>query len=175
MRIGLLALVAGAGFTMCSTSSSKTQQPDADSDGAGAQTADEPVVLTPEGPPMEATVPLWGGSSVDLAELRGRIVMLELSTSDRPHWAESQQQYRRLVDVLGDDRLLPWDRDKPPFVLGWDPQGALALRLGVMRMPTAFVLDRDGRRLAQIDAELGGEPEAYRRQVERVLKAAVDR
>jgi hypothetical protein len=178
-------LVMGLAISTCSQGSgASSTPPSADATEASGGDPSAPV-LTAEGPPVEATVPLLGGSAVDLTELRGRVVLLELSASDRPLWQEAQGQYRRLVETLGEDRLVVvtvatdpdsdhlrqfWDRDKPPFVLGWDPQGALALRLGVTVLPTVLVLDRQGRKLARID----GKHEQFLRQVEQVVRAAVD-
>lgn len=45
---------------------------------------------------------------------------------------------------------MEWDRDPPPFLLGWDPAGALALRLGVAALPAAFVLDPRGKPVGNV-------------------------
>ncbi|MCX4246991.1 TlpA family protein disulfide reductase [Paraliomyxa miuraensis] len=111
-----------------------------------------------EGQPLELSVPLLGGGRQDLAELRGRPVLLELADGG---WAErepTQARYRALVERRGDGiavvcvafdadaSTLPasWIDHPPPFVLGWDPQQALAARLRLRVLPTVVLLDGAG-------------------------------
>jgi peroxiredoxin len=140
---------------------------------------------TAPGGVLEATVPLIDGSAVALSDLRGRVVLLEVSATSRPHWAPAQAVYRELVDELGDERVAvvsvaadpdssglraDWDRDKPPFLLAWDPQGALALRLGIRVLPTAVVLDPGGR----VAATIAGQGDDGRAFADRVAATVRD-
>jgi peroxiredoxin len=130
-----------------------------------ADEPDEPVIAaTRSVEVVELSIPLFGGGAVELERFRGRVVVLEVSASYAQGWGEVHEHYRRLLDGHGDDdlsiitvsldmepaQLASWERDPPPFTLGWDPQGALAARLGVTRFPTVFVLDREGRVIEEI-------------------------
>jgi hypothetical protein len=151
MRLAVvLALAAHTCGGPSSTPPKKTAVP--------TKPAEPPEPPVSEGEPLDATIPLFAGDSTELSALRGKVVILELSATDRPGWVEAHAHYRELlgevpslevVAVSIDDAIEPlqaeWDRDPPPFVLGWDPQGALALRLGVKSLPTTFVLDAQGR------------------------------
>jgi hypothetical protein len=68
------------------------------------------------------------------------------------------------------DALTRWERDPPPFTLGWDPQGALAARLGVTQMPTVFVLDSQG----QLVDEMRGWSDDLRSRIDRTLDALLE-
>lgn len=113
-----------------------------------------------KGVPIELDVPLISGESEALANLRGKVIVLLLSSSDRPGWSGFRAHYEARLQEVGRDRLVvvavandpdperlktEWDRDPPPFLLGWDPDGALALRLGVATLPAVFVLDSEGK------------------------------
>ena len=136
-----------------------------------------PVVVdpvTPDAPPdpslhplnretgelLEATVPLVDGDGLPLGDLRGRVVVLELTATYADRWPESFAFYTRLLQQHGPDRLavvvVALDSERAAlspepgvrgrgFDLGWDPQGALAARLQVAALPTVVVLDRSGR------------------------------
>lgn len=124
--------------------------------------------LPEPGPVIEANIPLLKGGMEPLSSLRGRVVLLEVSDSTQERWVADQQRWAALLDEFGDDELAIvvvsadplseapqryWDRTHPPFVLGWDPQGALALRLGIDTLPARFVLDSQGRTLGTFHAE----------------------
>ncbi len=105
---------------------------------------------------VDANVPLPDGSVLPLAELRGKLVVLELV--DAAHRdAKVEADYAAVLRDAGDRveivmvSLEPegWAGDVPPFRLGWDPQGALAARLLAASVPTVMLLDRDGRVAAQ--------------------------
>jgi hypothetical protein len=179
---GLAFITVCAMASTCGTTSATTAD-DTTPPDAETSTLRAPI-LEPRGPPLQATIPLLGGGSTQTAALRGRVVLLELSATDRAVWPVAQARFRGLVDQLGEERLVVvsvaidpqptdlrryWDRDKPPFTLAWDPQGALALRLGATTLPTAYVLDRQGRRLAKI---AGGDD--YVERIEAVVRAAVN-
>jgi peroxiredoxin len=130
----------------------------ADTPDSTAGAADDSIIGTERSVEVvELSVPLFGGGAVELERFRGRAVVLEVSASYADGWAELHEHYARLLDAHENDlsviavsldmepsQLASWERDPPPFTLGWDPQGALAARLGVTRFPTVFVLDRDG-------------------------------
>jgi len=108
---------------------------------------------------LELSVPLVGGGQEGLAELRGKAVLLELTDASEPDREAVQRRWRALVEQRGDAvavvcvamdadaSTLPasWTDDPPPFVLGWDPQGAVAARLQVRVLPTVVLLDAAGR------------------------------
>ncbi|MBV1858250.1 MAG: redoxin domain-containing protein [Nannocystaceae bacterium] len=113
-----------------------------------------------EGVPIELEIPLVSGDSESLATLRGKVVVLMLSSSDRPGWSAFRSHFEARLKQIGRDRLVvvavandadaeqlkaEWDRDPPPFLLGWDPGGALALRLVVAALPAVFVLGPEGK------------------------------
>jgi peroxiredoxin len=155
MRLAIVVALAAA-----RTCGGSTDAPEPAPAPERASTAAAPEPPVAAGEPLQATIPLFSGDTTDLHALRGKVVILELSATDRPGWSEAHQHYRELLAELEPDRLEvvvvsidpvvdplreDWDVDLPPFVLGWDPQGALALRLGVRALPTTFVLDAQGR------------------------------
>jgi len=111
---------------------------------------------------LELRVPLVGGGVIELVELRGRPVLLELADSSSPGRDDAQARYRSLIEAHGDaltvvtvsldpdpaDQPVGWNDVPPPFVLGWDPQGAIAARLQLVRLPTVVLLDAQGRIVA---------------------------
>lgn len=105
---------------------------------------------------VDANVPLPDGGVLGLAELRGKLVVLELVDTARRDPAV-EADYTRVLDEAADRVEIVmvsldaegWAGDVPPFRLGWDPQGALAARLLVASVPTVMLLDRDGRVAAQ--------------------------
>ncbi len=118
---------------------------------------------------LEATVPLLDGAGLPLADLRGRVVVLELTATWADRWTESYAFYNRLLQQHGPDKLavviVAMDNEQTTlspepgvrgrgFDLGWDPAGALAARLQVAALPTVVVLDRQGR----ISFVQGGSP-----------------
>lgn len=108
------------------------------------------------GEQVDVSVPLQQGGVVALPELRGKLVLLELvdqAHRDDAVLAEYQSLQRELgeqltVVVVSLDRD-GWSGDTPPFVLGWDPAGALAARLHAGSIPAVLLLDREGRILEQ--------------------------
>ncbi|MEX1362352.1 MAG: hypothetical protein AB1Z98_04455 [Nannocystaceae bacterium] len=154
-RLGLgLVLGVGCGFAGCGPAGGGT---------AGEGTTNPSSVLERSGlserrgQVLELTVPLLGGGRLELAELRGRAVLLDLGDASNPARDEAQARYRALVerdervvvvsvalDATAEDLPASW-QDAPPFVLGWDPQGALAARLQLVMLPTVVLLDTQGR------------------------------
>ena len=112
------------------------------------------------GEQLDLVIPLPGGDILPLAQLRGRVVVLELTRAANPGWPETFAFYNRLLREYGPDRLavvvVAVDPERAAlspepdvrvhgFELGWDPQGALAARLQAAALPTVIVLDREGR------------------------------
>ncbi len=126
-----------------------------------------PEVLIPAEPAnrsagetLDATIPLVGGGALELASLRGRPVVVEISASWEPGWKETHAIYAELLQRHPELAVIvvasePEDRallELPAGLIGaWDPAGALAARLSVAIFPTVFVLDRDGTIVAVIN------------------------
>lgn len=117
---------------------------------------DAPPSRHATGEQVDATVPLQPGGTVALAELRGKVVLLELS--DAAHRdAAVIADYEALQRERGDEVVVivvsldrdGWSGDAPPLMLGWDPAGALAARLHAGSIPAVLLVDRDGRILEQ--------------------------
>ena len=142
--------------------------------GTGSQSTDPGAAAGPPsalagrvGEALELSVPLVGGGRVELAELRGRPVLLELSDATVADRDAAQDRYRALVEQRGDavvvitvaldaeaaDLPAAWTDAQPPFVLGWDPQGALAARLQLVTLPTVVLLDEQGHIVAVYEGE----------------------
>jgi len=160
-----------------------------------------PVIIaesTPDAPPdpllnpvnretgdlLEATVPLVDGDGLPLGDLRGRVVVLELTATWADRWPETFAFYSRLLQQHGPDRLavvlVAMDNERAAlspepgvrgqgFDLGWDPQGALAARLQVAALPTVVVLDRHGR----VAFVQGGAPPGSTMAIEDGIKRAL--
>lgn len=126
---------------------------------------------------VEANVPLQQGGVIGLAELRGKHVVLEVvDGAHRDAAVESDyagvlaQAQGRVAIVMVSLDADGWSGDVPPFVLGWDPQGALAARLHAASVPTVMLLDGEGRVIAQYaGARTPGHAELLA-----VLRAALD-
>ncbi len=119
-----------------------------------------------EGDVLVLTIPRVGGDILDLRELRGRVVLVELSATWVEGWRDRYTLYNDLLRTYGADSLavvlVAMDNEReaitlepevrsPGFELGWDPQGAVAAQLQAAAVPTAIVIDRQGR-IAHIDA-----------------------
>jgi hypothetical protein len=129
------------------------------------------------GDELEATIPVVGGDSLELSSLRGRPVLLEISASWEPGFAEAHALYAELlarhpdlavVVVVADPADAALEGLGEQFTLAWDPAGALAAKLTVAKMPTMFVIDRTG----QIDLVLNGWNEEVRESLARAVAAA---
>jgi hypothetical protein len=105
------------------------------------------------GDELDATIPVVGGDALELSSLRGRPVLLEISASWEPGFAEAHAFYVELlaahpelavVVVVADPADASLDMLGDAFILAWDPAGALAAKLTVATMPTMFVVDRSG-------------------------------
>jgi hypothetical protein len=104
------------------------------------------------GEQVDANVPLASGDVLALADLRGKVVLLELSDAARRD-PSVLADYERLVHAHGDRLAIVvvsldaagWDTTVADYHLGWDPAGALAARLHAATLPTVLVLDASGR------------------------------
>ncbi len=111
------------------------------------------------GQQLELTIPLVGGESLQLSQLRGRVVVVELTATWVERWPETYAFYNRMITTYGPEQLavvvVVLDNERsalspepgtrgPGFELGWDPQGAVAARVQAAALPTVIVLDREG-------------------------------
>lgn len=114
------------------------------------------------GDQLDLQVPAVEGGVVDLGAFAGRCYLLTIGEPDTSSWDRAvdliRSQRAQLTESQGanpaavefvlvastpdatalDDLIVPWH-------LGWDPQGALAARLEIARLPTSFVVGPDGR------------------------------
>jgi thiol-disulfide isomerase/thioredoxin len=155
----------------------------------------EPVPVTTGEPAPELRLPLIDGDTADLAEYRGRVVMLniwatwcppcitELPSMQRVYEAYADQGLTILavaVDVrpgtVGvDGRIVGVvsefaDRFGLTFDVAVDPTGGTERLLGVNNLPTTFLIDRAGRIRVR---EVGGrhwDREPYVEMIESLLR-----
>ena len=156
---GLLiaSLVLGSSLA-CPARTDITTAPD---DEAQDDTAFDPGPLEPatpankgEGEQLDMLIPGVESRAINLADLRGKTVVLAISSTDQDRfdallsWLEGVQavdpQTRASILVLSDPEATALDEVMSPIALGWDPQGAVAARLSVARLPTIFVIDAQG-------------------------------
>jgi len=177
MRPCWIAIVLAIG---CRVDASSSTPPRASAVARSPVPLGAPTTLV--GQALDEIVPLRGGGGLPLRDLQGQVVLLELGTTAEPTWAQAQARWRvlaeayggalRVVSVVHDPDLLAagvvWDRDPLPFIHGWDPQGALALRLGVTHLPTRVILDRTGKVVALLE---GADRDA---DVEAAVRASLD-
>jgi hypothetical protein len=130
------------------------------------------------GDQLDANVPLASGDVLALAGLRGKVVLLELS--DVAHRkAEVLTDYTRLAEIHGEELAIVvvsldrngWDTSPAGYVLGWDPDGALAAKLHAAALPTVLVLDREGRVAYQYGGSEAGAHAHAIATLERLLAA----
>ncbi|MCA9658884.1 MAG: redoxin domain-containing protein [Myxococcales bacterium] len=113
-----------------------------------------------EGDVLVIAIPRLDGDPLDLRDLRGRVVIVELSATWADDWTERYALYDGLVREHGPERLavvlvaMDGEREAltpepalrgPGFELGWDPQGAVAAQLQAAAVPTVIVVDAEGR------------------------------
>lgn len=109
------------------------------------------------GDQIDLLVPGVESEFIDLADLRGKTVILALSGTQEASWAEllawmeavqaEAPESRVSVLVAADPEADALDAILSPVRLGWDPQGAVAARLSVARLPTVFLIDPQGQLL----------------------------
>jgi peroxiredoxin len=132
-----------------------------------------------QGDELEATIPVVGGESIELSSLRGQPVLLEISASWEPGFAEAHALYGELLQehgelavivIVADPADAGLDGLSPEFTLGWDPAGALAAKFSVATFPTMFVIDRSGR----ITAVVNGWDDAVREAITAAVATAAN-
>ncbi len=170
--VGALALGSG-----CPATPTPTTPPveDSSEDAAPAEPLipHEPANRA-AGDELDATISVAGGEPLELASLRGRPVLLEISASWEPGFAEAHALYAELlaaqpelavVVVLAEPDASALEGLPAGLIPAWDPAGALAAKLSVATFPTMFVLDREGR--------IGEVVNGWDAGVEQRLRAAV--
>jgi peroxiredoxin len=118
------------------------------------------VAGDPKGDPAPtAKYPKLGGGLGSLADYRGRNVVLNLFGSYCVPCKKEMPDLQRLHEELGDEvtfvglAVNDSQRDAEAFVekygatydIGRDPGGKLASQLGVVNMPSTFLIGKDGR------------------------------
>lgn len=154
----VLAVVSG-----CPRASTSTTPTTGDIESTEAEAEPEPALMPEEpanreaGEVLELTIPLLGADPLELASLRGRPVVLDISASWEQGWSELHAFEADVVARHPDLAVIvvaaePDDRslgDLPASLMpAWDPAGALAAKLSIALFPTVFVLDREGRIIA---------------------------
>jgi len=117
-------------------------------------------VAISKGPAPPLSVPLVDGGAIDLAELRGRVVMVDFWSSwcppcikEAPVLAETYREYAgQEVEFVGvaiwdeaddiDRYIRRFDLDYPN---GLDAKGAVAINYGVRGIPEKYFIDREGQ------------------------------
>lgn len=126
------------------------------------------------GDELSLVIPGVESEVIDLATLRGQTVILAVSGTTEANfeellsWLEAMQAAapdRVSVLVASDPEADALDAILSPVRLGWDPQGAVAARLSVARLPTVFVIDPEGR----VRVVTAGFEAAHRTQLEEAL------
>lgn len=123
------------------------------------------------GAPVQLAVPSLAGDLIDVAALRGRVVVLHAFTTwslaaqaDVPQLARASADGRAVViglalDPEGRDFAEPWRRiNAVPYAVGLASPEVVAGRSGLGRIgtvPTTFILDADGRVAHRIERQLG--------------------
>jgi hypothetical protein len=122
----------------------------------------EPTPLEPAEPAnkkagdqLDLLIPGVEDEYIDLAALRGKTVVLAVSGTTEAHWAELLAWLEQVqeADPAGRAAILVASDPEPDALdgvmssvrLGWDPQGAVAARLSVARLPTVFLIDPQGQ------------------------------
>ncbi len=109
------------------------------------------------GQQLDLTIPLLGAEAIDLASLRGRPVVLDISASWEAGWTEThalefelatQHPELAVIIVAAEPDARSLANLPIELMSAWDPAGALAAKLSVAIFPTLFVLDREGKILA---------------------------
>lgn len=112
------------------------------------------------GEPFDFALPRLDGTTVRSADLRGNVVLVDVWATWCAPCEKSFPFYARLVDELGpsgfqvvavsvDERaqdVKAWLEGRDlPFVIVHDPEGTIPERIGLRTMPSAVLLDREGR------------------------------
>ena len=180
LGLGLLGLGLGL-VAACPQASGPTTTPD-HSEGVEDDVRAPLIPSEPAnkeaGDDLEVTIPLVGAEPVELASLKGQPVLLEISASWEPGFAEAHALYMELLAEHPDLMVIvvvadPADQallELPPALApAWDPAGALAAKLSVATFPTMFVIDRSG----QISLVVNGWGDEVRAQLVSAVAEAV--
>jgi hypothetical protein len=117
-----------------------------------------PATNLAPGTALDLDLALVDGGRLSLATLRGRVVLLEIETSGHADAAALHARWLRLQQELGaaftvvvvsmdSDPLVALDAWGPSVTrvaLAADPQGAVAARFQVAKVPTVLLVDRQG-------------------------------
>jgi hypothetical protein len=128
-----------------------------------------PVYAT--GEPLTARIPGIDGAALELAALRGRAVVVAFVDPATPSLGEHVTRHHAVAEANGMTLVLVATEasttrelgglegwiGRPDLFLGWDPQGALATKLRIERLPTTLVLDPLGRVVAEVDGSTDAE------------------
>ena len=116
-------------------------------------------VAISKGPAPPLSVPLVDGGAIDLAELRGRVVMVDFWSSWCPPCIEEAQVLAATYPLYADRSVVfvgvaIWDVESEvnryiarfgvTYPNGIDAQGKVAINYGVRGVPEKFFIDRNG-------------------------------
>ena len=159
---GLVAVLAAVGVAAAmGTDSAPKRKVDADLHfDAGDKDPNPLVAGDPKGDPAPTTTyPKLGGGLGSLADYKGRAVVLNLFGSwcvpckkEMPDLQAVHQRFGDRVTFVG-LAVNDSQRDAAAFVqrygatydIGRDPSGKIASELGVVNMPSTFLIGKDGR------------------------------
>ncbi len=158
MVVGLLLLLA---YSLFAPNDGRiAQQGRVNTDGA--------LVLENRQPAPDFDVSTFSGEPLKLADLRGKIVVLNFWASWCPPCRNETPLLEAAQDNLGDDVVLVgmdiWDAEGDArdfleqygvtYAVGHDDDGGVAIDYGVSGVPETFVIDADGRIVARLPGEV---------------------
>jgi len=129
-------------------------------------------------------LPTTAGAKVRLADLRGKVVLLDVWAAWCGPCGESLPAYARMqrdlgprgfavlavsVDEDADVVRRHLDADPVPFTVALDPKGRVPEALGVDTMPQCFLIDRDGHIRLRHRGFHDGDDETLRKEIVRLI------